>query len=192
MASVADAHAPAAALSPPVPRWAESAAKAVPWCVLPSGLWRVAAIIGMAFGWLEGGTSVAEEAYMLALTVVSELLALLTLGLVRPWGEILPRRLPLVGGRRVPVAAAVVPAALGALAVTAVCLYFLLNTFVFHYQPEPLIGTGDKDPSGAMSTGWVLALSYGPLLAWGPLLGAVTYAYYRRRRRTPMSSSGTA
>ncbi|OCC09031.1 hypothetical protein [Streptomyces sp. PTY087I2] len=192
MASVADAHAPADAVSPPVPRWAESAAKAVPWCVLPSGLWRVAVIIGMAFGWLEGGTSVAEEVYMLALTVVSELLALLTLGLVRPWGEILPRRLPRVGGRRVPMAAAVVPAALGALAVTAVCLYFLLNTFVFHFQPEPLIGTGDKDPSGVMSTGWVLALSYGPLLAWGPLLGAVTYAYYRRRCRTPMSSSGAA
>ncbi|MFE6986280.1 hypothetical protein [Streptomyces griseus] len=115
-----DARTPApAVLSQPVPRWAELAARAVPWCVLPSGLWRVAVIIGMALGLLEGGTSIAEETYMLALTVVSELLALLTLGLVRPWGEILPRRFPLVGGRRVPVAAAVVPAALGAFAVTA-------------------------------------------------------------------------
>ncbi|MEV7911736.1 hypothetical protein [Streptomyces griseus] len=185
-----DARTPApAVLSQPVPRWAELAARAVPWCVLPSGLWRVAVIIGMALGLLEGGTSIAEETYMLALTVVSELLALLTLGLVRPWGEILPRRIPLVGGRRVPVAAAVVPAALGAFAVTAACVYFLLNTFVFHFHPEPMIGTDDKDPSGVMSTGWVLVVSYGPLLAWGPLLGAVTYSYYRRRTHTPRTTA---
>ncbi|MFI1223204.1 MULTISPECIES: hypothetical protein [unclassified Streptomyces] len=178
-----EAHVPAA-LPHPVPRWAELAARAVPWCVLPSGLWRVAVIVGMAFGWLKGGTSIAEEAYMLALTVVSELLALLTLGLVRPWGEILPRRLPLVGGSRVPVAAAVVPAALGAFTVTVFCVYAVLNTYIFHFHPEPMIGTADKDPSGVMSTGWVLAVSYGPLLAWGPLLGAVTYSYYRRRTRS--------
>jgi hypothetical protein len=38
--------------------------------------------------------------------------AVLTLGLIRPWGEVYPRWLPLVGGRRVPPALAIVPAAL--------------------------------------------------------------------------------
>ncbi|MCF2434810.1 hypothetical protein LV779_08895 [Streptomyces thinghirensis] len=36
---------------------------------------------------------------------MSEALALLTLGLVRPWGEVVPRRVPLLGGRPVPVMA---------------------------------------------------------------------------------------
>jgi hypothetical protein len=141
----------------------------------------VAVIVGMLFGWLEGEASIAEEAYMLMLTVVSELLALLTLGLVRPWGEILPQWIPFVGGRPVPVAAAVVPAALGVLAITSLLVYVLLNNVLFHYHPEPVIGSDGQDPAGVMSTGWVLGLSYGPLLAWAPLLGAVTYSYYRRR-----------
>ncbi|MEU1672373.1 hypothetical protein ABZ752_10125 [Streptomyces roseifaciens] len=29
---------------------------------------------------------------------------------------------------------------------------------------------------------WLLSIAYAPLLLWGPLLGAVTVHYYRRRR----------
>ncbi|HEY5986642.1 MAG TPA: hypothetical protein VIV12_09730 [Streptosporangiaceae bacterium] len=52
--------------------------------------------------------------YILWLTAVSECVALLSLGLVRPWGEVFPRRIPLVGGCRVPPVAAAAAAATGA------------------------------------------------------------------------------
>jgi len=58
-------------------------------------------------------------AYVLGLAVATECLALLTLGLVRPWGERLPYWLPYCGGRAIRPMAVVFPAALGAAALTA-------------------------------------------------------------------------
>ena len=48
--------------------------------------------------------------------------ATLTVGLVRPWGELFPRWMPFVGGRRVPPALAVAPASFVAVLVFAVGL----------------------------------------------------------------------
>ena len=45
--------------------------------------------------------------------MLTDALALLTLGLVRPWGEIVPVWVPRLGGRRIPPAAVVVPATAG-------------------------------------------------------------------------------
>lgn len=47
--------------------------------------------------------------YVLGLSVLSEAITLLALGLVRPWGEVLPRWVPLLGGRPLPRLAVVVP-----------------------------------------------------------------------------------
>lgn len=83
---------------PNVPRWAVLAAHAVPLVTLPSGLWRIAVVAGVPLlpqavqDWGEG-------LYIVMLSVVAECLALLTLGLVRPWGEVVPRWIPLIGGR---------------------------------------------------------------------------------------------
>ncbi|MCX5384718.1 hypothetical protein [Streptomyces sp. NBC_00083] len=156
----------------PVPRWARIAAHAVPYTILPSGLWRLGVMLAIpGFGTVEARDHGAGlDLYLVLLFVVSEGLGLLTLGLVQPWGEWVPRWIPLLGGRRVPPLATLVPAALGTLATTGVVYYFFLHILFAGFPP------------GHTTTEQVvLTACYLPLLAWGPLLGSVTYAYYRRR-----------
>lgn len=156
---------------PGVPTWARRAALAVVWASLPSGLWRLAVVLGL--GRSEYDAMLVPGWGLLLLPLLSlaqEGLAWLTLGLVRPWGEVWPRRLPFLGGRRVPVAAAVVPAAFGTLACTA---YGVLLVWTM------LHGEMVATPWGQ----WLVNATYIPLVAWGPLLGAVTVHYYRRRTR---------
>ncbi|WP_234440790.1 hypothetical protein [Streptomyces rimosus] len=155
-----------------VPRWARIAAHAVPFAILPSGLWRMGVMLAVpGFGTAEARVHGAGlDLYLILLFVISEALGLLTLGLVQPWGEVVPRWIPMLGGRRVPPLAAVVPATLGALASTGVVYYFFLSILIAGFPP------GHTAVEEA-----VLTVCYVPLLAWGPLLGAVTYAYHRRR-----------
>ncbi|MBZ4321055.1 hypothetical protein JNW98_17065 [Streptomyces sp. SCA2-4] len=158
-----------------VPRWARIAAHAVPFVILPSGLWRMGVMLAVpGFGTAEARSHGAGlDLYLLVLFAVSEGLGLLTLGLVQPWGEVVPRWIPWLGGRPVRPLAAVVPAALGALASMGVVYYFFLSIAF------------DGFPAGHTPTEEaVLTVCYLPLLAWGPLLGLVTYAYHHRRRRT--------
>ncbi|GAA0458977.1 hypothetical protein ACFQ2B_22280 [Streptomyces stramineus] len=155
---------------PDVPRWAALAAHAVPLATLPSGLWRIALVLDLpvAAEPVRGGW---EVLYVVMLSVVSEALALLTLGLVRPWGEVVPRWIPLLGGRPVRPMAAVVPALLGAAAVSALCAWAFYAQFA---------GLGDGF-DGSRAQDLLLFACYLPLLAWAPLLAAVTVAYHRRR-----------
>lgn len=155
---------------PDVPRWAVLAAHAVPLATLPSALWRVALVAGLPVadepvrGW-------GMVLYVLGLSVVSEGLALLTLGLVRGWGEVVPGWVPLLGGRRVRPLAAVVPALLGAAG-----LFGIMGWFI--YAQYAGLGAGVTDSAVKEA---VLVACYAPLLLWAPLLVAVTLAYYRRR-----------
>jgi hypothetical protein len=161
----------------PPPRWTVRMAHIIPLCVLPSGLWRIALVAGLA-GY-HGRLKTWEGPYILSLTVISEALALLTFGLVRPWGEVVPGWIPFLGGRRIPVMAAAVPAGLGALAVTAVWTFATVNS--------PNLANGPVGLSGLSL--WAVYVCYAPLLAWGPLLAVVTVAYYRRRTRRVSSFS---
>lgn len=162
----------------PVPRWADRVAHLVPLTVLPSGLWRIALGIGVPVGFPEGDGMVdfphpIGTPYVFALSILSECLALLTIGLVRPWGEVFPRWLPLVGGRDVPVAFAVGAASLGAVAVTLIGFSAATNWSDEMSAPE--------SPDGAAE--WVMTAAYAPFLAWGPLLAIVTVHYFLRRVR---------
>lgn len=94
-------------------RWTVWAAYAVLLCVLPSALWRIALVAGVFDYKPPPSASMAEAIYVPSLSVVSVALALLTLGLVQSWGEVLPRWIPLLGGRRIPTLAAVIPALAG-------------------------------------------------------------------------------
>ncbi|MET9915465.1 hypothetical protein ABZZ04_00025 [Streptomyces sp. NPDC006435] len=177
-----NAHAPV----PGVPRWARIAAYAIPFAVLPSGLWRIMTVVfhigddgphgrGQLPSWLPG------PVYIVALSILSELLAFTAIGLIASWGEVFPRWIPLLGGRRVPTPAAVLPAALGATILTVLwTTAFATSLFGLTIQGDPLPG---DSPSESMH-GWRLAffnLTYIPLLLWGPLLAAVCFAYWRRR-----------
>lgn len=169
----------------PVPRWMDLAARAVPWTTVPSGLWRIALGLGVPVGF-SGELAELYAApgwitpYVIALSLLTEGLALLTLGLVRPWGEVVPRWLPVLGGRRIPVLAAVVPAGLGAVAVTWVTVSsaFLWSTPGNNGHPDA--------PHGL--AGLVMTVCYAPLLAWGPLLAVVTVGYAVRRGRSQRDS----
>ncbi|WP_345607240.1 hypothetical protein [Pseudonocardia adelaidensis] len=156
----------------PAPRWAVVAAHIVPLTTLPSGLWRVPLALGFPMGLVGLQIQWWEPPYFIALSLVTEGAALLTLGLVRPWGERVPRRVPLLGGRRVPPLAAVVPASAGAVALG------LIWAYAFRDFPE--LGNFHFAHGG-----WkvLMIAAYLPLLLWAPLLAAVTVAYYRRRCR---------
>ncbi|MEW2356998.1 hypothetical protein [Spirillospora sp. NPDC029432] len=171
----------------PAPRWIEWTARAVPLTVLPSGLWRLALGFGVPMGFtgemadLYHGPDPVLTPYVILLSLLAEGAALLTLGLVRPWGEVFPRWMPFIGGRTVPTLAAVSVAALGAVAVMAISM--------------PLAGSWDdpesfghpEAPQGIAR--WIMLLCYLPALAWGPLLAIVTIAYYLRRRGLLPSST---
>ncbi|MFG2181513.1 hypothetical protein ACGFLS_22720 [Streptomyces abikoensis] len=101
--------------------------------------------------------------------MAGELLALLTLGLVRPWGEVLPRWMPLVGGRRPDPRTVTVAGGLGAGALALGLTQFAL----WWAFPHPNMTPGGNTLAGSL---------YLPLIAWGPLLAAVPLGYHRRRR----------
>ncbi|WP_329561221.1 hypothetical protein [Kitasatospora sp. NBC_01266] len=112
--------------------------------------------------------------YVFGLSLLTEALALLCAGLVSGWGEVAPAWPPLIGGRRVAPAAAIVPATLGGLGLVAL------------WDPMPLAWFGVL---GFHEVGyrndWWRALAYvctGPVMLWGPIVLALAYAYSRRRR----------
>ena len=169
-----------------VPRWAVLVAYATALTALPSSVWRIAA---MTFHGplLERPASPARGHgpvvftgwwYVVVLSVVSEVLAYLAFGLVAEWGEVVPRWIPGLGGRRVPVLAAVIPAGLGAAA-----LLIFPYALVMLSQGRMIDGTHH---AGLVVHGWqavVFAVAYAPLATWGPLLGVLTVHYHRRRTR---------
>lgn len=89
--------------------------------------------------------------------------AILTLGLVLPWGERFPRWMAGVGGRRVPPLLAVLPATLVAV--------------LFTFGGLELVVASASWPTDAVVMALVL-----PFWLWGPLLGLATWAYAMRAR----------
>jgi hypothetical protein len=158
----------------PVPRWANRAAHVAAMTTLPSALWRIPLALGFSMGMVYDGREVHvtgwESVYIVGLSIVTEGTALLTLGLVRGWGERVPGWFPVIGGRDIPPLAVVVPAALGAVALAGIWGFAFRN---FLSLPEV------EFTHGAWRV--LLVACYLPLLAWAPLLAAVTWAYYRRR-----------
>lgn len=91
--------------------------------------------------------------------------SILTIGLIRPWGTRFPRHLPMIGGRPVPVAAAVAPGLTVALLVTVAG-----RSTIQMVATHPDAGAG------------ILDLVLVPFPIWGPALAIATAAYYLRRR----------
>ncbi|WP_051250393.1 hypothetical protein [Paenibacillus harenae] len=99
------------------------------------------------------------------LAFVSVAGAILTHGLIMPWGEIFPRWIPFLAGKRVPPALAIVPAGLVSIMLTITGIQVLWG-FTLH---------ADLQNWGATT----------PLLlipVWGIALGAATIFYYYRRK----------
>ncbi|MBB5774673.1 hypothetical protein [Nonomuraea jabiensis] len=158
----------------PVPRWALRVAYALPWLLLPSCLWR----LPFAFHFDMGQLNDAPVSplwitipYVFGLSVITELVALFSIGLVRGWGEVVPNWIPVIGGRRVPAMAAVVPAVIGGLLLSAISVWMVLAW----------VGVFDRTE---YENGWWQALAMvciTPIALWGPIVLALAYAYHRRR-----------
>ena len=170
----------------PVPRWAHLLAHVIPLLTLPSGLWR----LGIAAGWSMGTVDDYgqpftvqgwEVWYIIGLSVFSEAVALTAFGLVKPWGEVVPRWIPWLSGRRVAPYAAIIPATLGSLALIAIWSYGFRGIFTDDFMPF----TSD----GAKV---LMVASYAPLNLWGPALLILTWAYYRRRKTASKTLPGLA
>ncbi|NYJ33726.1 hypothetical protein [Nocardiopsis aegyptia] len=93
--------------------------------------------------------------------------AVLTFGLIRPWGEVFPRWMVGLAGRRVPIMLAVIPAALvSVLFVNAGLMYIRL------FLPQVI----------AEPAAWGAAAPEFLFPVWGGALAVATLAYYLRRR----------
>ncbi|MER7768252.1 hypothetical protein [Kitasatospora sp. NPDC096140] len=168
------AAARALAVVPAPPRWAVRAAHVAAVTALPAGLWR----LGLVAGWHGGYTDAGYRAmgfsgwgavWPVFLSLFTEALALLTIGLVRPWGTVPPRWVPFVGGHPVNPRAVVLAASLGAAG-----LAVLWTPFAGWWA---MPGT-DMTRLGHFLVGFL----YLPTVAWAPLLAAVTVSYHRRHR----------
>lgn len=166
--------------APGTPTWAVVAAHAAVFSVVPSSLWRIAVGVGVPLGWTEAQLQAQDIPgtgtwYVIGLSAVSVGAAALTLGLVQTWGERLPAAVPFVGGRRLPVLAVTGAAVVGGVVVTALCVLSALNW-------NSVSGFAGRTWSVG---GLFMIACYLPALLWGPLLLAVTWAYWRRRSELP-------
>lgn len=165
---------------PGVSRRARWAATAVPLLVLPSSLWRIAFTGGVPSGRGNVPAWLPMQAYAVLLSILSEVLAFTAVGLIAGWGQTVPRRVPRYGGRPIPVAVAVVPAAAGAVLLTAIWTVAAFAVLTGNkINGEPLPSDYPTRVGGWSSVEFVAC--YAPLLLWGPLLGALTVWYWRRR-----------
>jgi hypothetical protein len=164
----------------PVPRWAMRLAYALPLLLLPSCLWRLPFALHFEMGQVQDlgmPPYWVSIPYVLGLSVLSEAIAILTIGLVRGWGEVAPTWIPITGGRRIRPVAVVVPALIGGLILT------LLFTDVPIGDGRRLTLFGIADSVGYTNDAWqaLATVCITPIAAWGPITIALGIAYYRRR-----------
>ncbi|MDO3700905.1 hypothetical protein Q3W71_04330 [Micromonospora sp. C28SCA-DRY-2] len=152
-----------------VPGWARVAA----WAAVAGCLLRLAAQVWVGFDEVplsQGASMVAFEVGFLLAGV------LLPLALVYGWGQVWPRWVPLLAGRRVPRLLPLVPAA-----VFAVGLVGYFGIGLAQLTVETVTGTFDPgDGRYPLAFFWVAEPAY---WVWGWGLGVAAVDYHRRARR---------
>jgi hypothetical protein len=123
----------------------------------------------------ERGTWISGALFLGTFVLVG---AVLMLGLVRRWGEVFPRWMIGLAGRRVPMALAVVPASLASvlLIVGGIGIWFGLD------QVVAALVAGRAEDRGIIGE---ILFQVGPTLlfpVWGVALAVATLGYYYRRR----------
>jgi len=165
----------------PVPRWATRLAYALPWLLLPSCLWRLPFALHFEMGQIQDRELPElwlSIPYVLTLSVLSEVIAILPIGLVRGWGEVVPRWIPFLGGKPVRPRAAVVPAVVGGLILTA------LFTSIPLGDNRRLTVFGVAENIAYVDESWetLATVCITPLALWGPIVLVLGIAYHLRRR----------
>ena len=157
-------------------RWAVWVAVIVPVLyAITRWAWALGIPLGISDEFLREGQKIGLWWAGAALATIAVGGAVLTLGLVSRWGEVFPRWIPLIGGKRVPIWLAVVPASLVSVLVTTAGLMFVRLTLTGELGAilgEGVLG-GENWATLAPELLWPL---------WGAALAAATLAYYYRRR----------
>lgn len=155
-------------------RWATAVAILIPLAYAATRwAWALGIPLGISEAFLREGQAVGLWWAGAGLATVAVGGALLTLGLVQHWGEVFPRWIPGLGGRRVPPALAIVPAAIVAVLVTSAGLMFVRLTLSGAIgELFPYVGP-ENWAALAPEMLWPI---------WGVALAAATLAYYYRRR----------
>jgi hypothetical protein len=159
-------------------RWATYAAMVIPALYSVTRIaWAAGLPLGISREFLEEGEETGLWRIGASLGILGLLGALLTWGLIRPWGEVFPRWFPIIGGRRVPPALAIVPASIVAVLVTSAGLMYVRLVLSGRLGITEVLDLdlGENWATIAPELLWPL---------WGVALGAATYAYYLRRRGT--------
>jgi hypothetical protein len=144
-------------------RWGRVAVIVAVVCALPYGLLRLTWLTPWPYGMdtaaFEAMPELRLHGLLLGLAALAG--AVLTTGLVARWGEVWPRWMPVVRGRAVPPAAAVVPGGVVA------------ALFTVAAAPMTIM---------AIASGDLWALVVFPFFVWGPALGIAVLGYALRRR----------
>jgi hypothetical protein len=133
--------------------------------------WALGIPLGMSIEALRAGQAAGTWVSGLFLANFGLVGGVLMLGLVQRWGEVFPRWMIGLAGRRVPIALAVIPASI-------VSVLFMVGGIT-------MWSTLGATAQGAAATGQSLWVVVGPTLlfpVWGMALAAATLAYYLRRR----------
>lgn len=151
-----------------VRRWGVRVTLVAAACPLPYALERLTWLTPWPIGMGEGPDSLAvrTQGMMIGLGALAGIA--LTLALITRFGEVFPGWLPIIGGRQVPVAAAVVPGGLVALAAAMAAPGWIVNAFT-RFDGADL----------------VYALVLGPFPIWAPALAAAVVLYALRRGWRP-------
>jgi hypothetical protein len=149
-------------------RWGFWATIVAVLCPMPYALLRLTWLLPNPVGFdaAELDADPGIKLFGVGLGVVALTSGLVTLGLIRPWGEVWPRWMPVLAGRPVPIRAAVIP---GAIAATLLLV-----------GSSSLIGM--LWSSDATWQENVKGLLLFPFPLWGTAVALATAAYYYRRR----------
>ena len=158
-------------------RWAVGVALAIPLAYAATRwLWALGVPLGISEAFYREGRAVGLWRIGAALATLAAAGSLLTLGLVRPWGEVFARWIPWAGGRRVPRALVLVPAGLVAVIVTSAGLMFVRMTIAGTFRLGDHAITLDEN-FGALAPELLWPV-------WGGALAVAVLAYrYRTRGR---------
>lgn len=161
---------PAWMLPPRVNRWGRVATILASLGAVPFGLLRLTWLTPWPMGGGGGEIMIDEISASTRLQGAMFVLpcaisVVLVLGLTYRWGEVVPRWVPIVGGRAVPVLCAVVPGAL------------LAAVFTFAAPGIVMMPLTSGQPPLQVLL-WYLVF---PLYLWGPALAAAVFAHWLRR-----------
>jgi hypothetical protein len=163
---------------PVLMRWGKAATYAAFLLPLPYGITRLAWALGLPLGIDQdlSGDPLTARIGEVGLATLAIGGGTVTLGLIRPWGEIWARWVPFLAGQRVPVALPTILGGVAALAITVGGLAFVRLAIIgaLGLAPEP------AEPPAY--TGWATWAPGWLWPFWGIALAVATSAYYHRRR----------